>query len=163
MILNLATRFIFFCNLDEPRFPPLYSLLLFIFYFLLYVALCRWTATHHKTEALVIVRRAGGEVRLVSWRRRPLHPLPPAHAGDGAWEEGLRQRMPQPRLAQLVATNHERMSLSPMSPRPWNSYPKCCSVDGLWNNSRKRSRRQRERLPSCPVPDILPYSLICLC
>lgn len=70
----------------------------------LLVAPCRWAAAHNQAEAVVPVWRAGREVRLGARRRRPLHPLPSAHAGDGAGKEGHGRRMPQPPLDQLVAT-----------------------------------------------------------
>lgn len=70
---------------------------------LLSVAPRRRVTAHHQAQAVVPVWRVGGKVWLVTWRRRSLHPLPPAHVGDGAWEEGHSQRMPQSPLDQLVA------------------------------------------------------------
>lgn len=77
---------------------------------------CRRAAAHHQVEAVVSVRRAGRKVRLVTRRRRPLHAVPAAHAGDGAWEEGLGRGMPKPPLAQLIAANFGHVP----SPSPFN-------------------------------------------
>lgn len=101
------------------------------------VAPCRRVTAHHQAQALVPVWRVGGEVRLVTRRRRPLHPLPPAHVGDGAWEEGHGQRMPQSPLDQLVApvTNQTSSFFFFFFLTPPQQLTNTSSLSGnLWNN-----------------------------
>lgn len=102
---------------------------------LLSVAPLRWVTAYHQAQALVPVWRVGGEVRLVTRRCWSLHPLPPAHVGDGAWEEGHGQRMPQSPLDQFVAPVTNPMSsflFLKKNPQQLTNTP---SLSGtLWNN-----------------------------
>lgn len=119
------------------------------------LALCRWTAAHHQAEAMVPVRCAGGEVRLDAWRRRSVHSLPSAHAGDGAWEEGLGRGMPQPPLAQLLATNTDQSPPPlPSYPHPPDSWPKHLPLVAAFGTPMLGEAGNRWGLPSCIIPHI---------
>lgn len=103
------------------------------------VAPCRRVAAHHQAQAVVPVWRVGGEVRLVTWRRRPLHPLPPAYVGDGAWEEGHCQWMPQSPLDQLIAPVFRHpLFLFLLTRDKHHPYVETCGITGAGEHLRWR-------------------------
>lgn len=126
---------------------------------LLPISPCRWAAAHHQAKAVVPVWRAGREVRLGTRRRRPLHPLPSAHAGDGAREEGHGRRMPQPPLDQLVATITDQTPSSSGTPTVSLSIVPLVAACGTtaWRDAGDHlswSRWERLILLSWPIPHI---------